>query len=138
MFNISLRVSMTLIICKPNQQYYEELCQALVIGVSDCLTAFCKNKHQVIHLAGRVKSGLAEQLGSKDIADRTINCELSAPRAQLIVTHLHLFHLRAQRFLDSSHRLGDNFLLKLFARWGVTARHTLILVSFRSRQRPSY
>ena len=91
MFTISLRVSMTLIICKPNQQYYEELCQALVIGVSDCLTAFCKNKHQVIHLAGRVKSGLAEQLGSKDIADRTINCEvnLSAPRAQLIVTRLH-------------------------------------------------
>ena len=45
------------------------------IGISNCLTAFCKNKHQVIHLAGRVRSGLAEKRGSKNTANRKINCE---------------------------------------------------------------
>ena len=136
MFYISLRVSMTLI-CKPASTI--SLRSLSTNGVTDCLTVFCKNKHQVIHLAGSAKSGLAERRGSKDIAERTVNCELSAPWwAQLIATHLHSFHLRALRFLDSSHHLGDNFLLKLFSRWGVTVRHTLILVSFRSRQRTSY
>ena len=61
------------LICKPASTIL--LRTSSSIGVSDCLTAFCKNKHQIIHLASRVKSGLAEKRGSKDITNRTINCK---------------------------------------------------------------